>query len=108
MRLESLRAIWEFLFFIAYPMSHDRTKRLGKILENANRFEEAQLRRRRYSTILWILLVALILVGMFFAGRAWYSREADSDALRADSTPVQTASSLHADAATSSDSTMPR
>ena len=55
-------------------MNYDRTKRLGKILESANQFEASQQRRKRVSYIMWGVLIFLILVGMFFAGRVWYSR----------------------------------
>ncbi len=73
-------------------MSYDRSKRLGKILESANQFEAVQRRRRRASSVLWSVLVALILVGMFFAGRAWYSRGAISKELHVELMSLQSAS----------------
>ncbi len=103
MCLESLIAIWKSLIVANFPMDYDRSKRLEKILESANQFEEEERRRRRVSSILWSLLVALILIGMFFAGRAWYSRGAASKELRSESTPIQSAST-HAAAVTSPDS----
>ena len=91
MRLESHLAILETPVFDS-SMNYDRSKRLEKILESANQFEASQSRRKRVSLIMWGFLVVLILIGMFFAGRVWYSRSelpAGSDSLR--SAPTQAA-----------------
>lgn len=78
-------------------MNYDRSKRLEKILESANQFEASQWRRKRISSIMWGFLVVLILIGMFFAGRVWYSRDGASNVLPADSAPLQSVPAQAAD-----------
>ena len=75
-------------------MIYDRSKRLGKILESANQLEASQWHRKRVSSIMWGFFVVLILVGMFFAGRVWYSSRVvgASNELPADSAPLRSAS----------------
>lgn len=53
-------------------MDDDRSKRLGKLLESANELEARQ-RRNNITSAIWGGLIVLLLVGLFFAGRAFYS-----------------------------------
>jgi H+/Cl- antiporter ClcA len=86
-------------------MDYERSKRLGKILESANQFEIAQRRRARVSSSLWIFLIILILIGMFFAGRAWYSLRVAPASSHPEPNSVQSGS-MH-DAAHSQSDTSP-
>ena len=53
-------------------MEDDRSKRLERLLESANEFEARQ-RRSNISSAVWGLLIVVMLVAMFFLGRAFYS-----------------------------------
>lgn len=64
-------------------MDEDRSKRLGKILESANEFEARQ-RRSNVSSALWGVVIVVLLVAMFFAGRAFYSTEPMSGSAKSD------------------------